>query len=62
MTDEKAKQPKKNPRAPRMDMPRQDPQERAHNFYEVALGYDKEMAVAEAERCMFCKKPLCVMG
>ncbi len=32
------------------EMPVQDPQVRAHNFDEVALGYDEETAVAEAER------------
>ncbi len=46
----------------RVDMPRQDPKERIKNFNEVALGYTEEMAVAEAERCLLCKKPLCVEG
>ena len=43
-------------------MPTQDPQERIHNFYEVALGYPQERAVLEASRCIQCKKPLCVTG
>ena len=30
-------------------MPEQDPAVRAQNFDEVALGYDEETAVAEAE-------------
>ena len=46
----------------RQEMPRQDPLERARNFFEVALGYTQEMAVAEAERCLQCKKPLCRDG
>ena len=31
-------------------MPTQDPQVRAHNFDEVALGYTEEMAIDEANR------------
>ena len=44
------------------DMPVQDPKVRAHNFDEVALGYDEETAVAEAERCLNCKVPQCRKG
>ena len=36
-------------------MPEQDPKVRAHNFQEVALGYDEDTAIAEAERCLHCK-------
>lgn len=43
-------------------MPEQDPKVRAHNFYEVALGYDEETAVAEAQRCLHCKVPMCRKG
>ena len=43
-------------------MPEQDPQVRAHNFKEVALGYTPEMAIAEANRCLGCKNPKCVEG
>ena len=43
-------------------MPVQDAQVRAHNFDEVALGYDEETAVAEAERCLHCKVPQCRKG
>lgn len=46
----------------RVPMPCQPPQERNHNFLEVALGYDGEMALAEAQRCLQCKRPLCVTG
>lgn len=43
-------------------MPEQDPQVRARNFKEVALGYTAEMAIEEAGRCLNCKKPKCVEG
>ena len=43
-------------------MPELDPQVRAHNFQEVALGYDEETAVAEANRCLGCKNPQCRPG
>jgi len=43
-------------------MPAQDPGVRAHNFGEVALGYDMVMAVEEANRCIQCRRPLCVTG
>ena len=46
----------------RTPMPEQDPDVRARNFNEVALGYTPEMAVAEAKRCLQCKKPFCVDG
>ena len=44
------------------EMPTQEPQVRAHNFEEVALGYTKEIAVAEANRCLNCKNRPCVQG
>ena len=44
------------------EMPTQDPAVRAHNFSEVALGYDSETAVAEASRCLNCKNQPCVSG
>ncbi|MCK4937683.1 MAG: NADPH-dependent glutamate synthase [Methanosarcinales archaeon] len=46
----------------RNDMPRQDPDKRRSNFGEVALGYSHEQALAEASRCIQCKKPSCVAG
>lgn len=49
-------QPKKN------EMPVQQPLVRAGNFYEVALGYTPELAVAEAKRCLNCKNRPCVEG
>ncbi|MBP1625354.1 MAG: Glutamate synthase, partial [Acidobacteria bacterium] len=46
----------------RTAMPEQDPKVRAANFEEVAQGYSLEMAFAEADRCLQCKKPKCVPG
>jgi glutamate synthase (NADPH/NADH) small chain len=47
---------------PRQKMPEQDPRRRKHNFEEVPYGYDEELAVTEAKRCLKCKKPLCMKG
>ena len=44
------------------EMPAQDPKVRAHNFEEVALGYEEAVALAEAERCLNCKNQPCVSG
>lgn len=41
-------------------MPEQAPEKRIHNFDEVTLGYSREQALAEASRCLDCKKPHCV--
>ena len=38
----------------------QAPDDRIHNFDEVSKGLTEEQAVAEASRCLHCKKPLCV--
>lgn len=46
----------------RVPVREQDPKVRAANFEEVCLGYNEEEAVAEAERCLNCKKPMCVSG
>lgn len=46
----------------RQGMPKQDPAVRRRNFHEVALGFTPEQAVAEAKRCLKCKKPLCREG
>lgn len=46
----------------RAPMPCQPAEERRHNFKEVALGYDEATAMAEAGRCLQCKKPGCVTG
>ena len=44
------------------EMPTQEPQVRAHNFNEGALGYDEATAIAEASRCLSCKNQPCVSG
>lgn len=44
----------------RHSMPAQNPHERIRNFDEVALGWDGDTAMAEAMRCLICKKPQCV--
>ena len=43
-------------------MPAQPPEDRINNFKEVALGFTPELALAEAERCLNCKDPLCMKG
>jgi len=43
-------------------MPCKDPEERRHNWEEVAEGYSAERAVAEAERCLNCQDPVCEQG
>ena len=43
-------------------MPSQEPNVRNKNFDEVALGYTKEDAVNEAQRCLNCPKHPCVDG
>ena len=47
---------KKNP------MPEQDAAVRAANFKEVALGYTRQIAMEEADRCLNCKHAPCVSG
>jgi glutamate synthase (NADPH) small chain len=46
----------------RNEMPRQEPETRARNFKEVALGYSAEQALKEASRCLQCPKRPCVSG
>jgi len=40
----------------------QDPKVRATNFDEVCLGYNKEEAIEEANRCLNCKNAQCIKG
>lgn len=46
----------------RTPMREQEPAARARNFAEVALGYSKEEALLEAERCLMCADEPCVRG
>jgi glutamate synthase (NADPH) small chain len=48
-------------RSPR-PMPEQHPEERVGNFKEVPLGYTKEDAIYEAQRCLQCSPSPCVNG
>ncbi|PIE61270.1 MAG: glutamate synthase (NADPH), homotetrameric [Desulfobacterales bacterium] len=52
----------KKVKADRVVMPEQDPDVRRRNFKEVPLGLTEELAMAEAKRCMQCKKPACMEG
>src|SRR3974377_42832 len=56
------KPPVKRSKAPRHAMPEQSARRRVHNYEEVPKGYSSETAIAEAERCLDCKKPHCVEG
>jgi glutamate synthase (NADPH/NADH) small chain len=47
---------------PRQKMPEQSPQERIKNFKEVPFGYTPQLAMMEAQRCLQCKKAVCVGG
>ncbi len=46
----------------KVKMPEQEPDIRNKNFKEVALGYDEQMAIEEAQRCLNCKHKPCVSG
>ncbi len=47
-------------KTPRQKPREQDPKVRAHNFDEVSYGLTEHQALAEASRCLQCKKPRCV--
>lgn len=44
------------------EMPSEEPKVRARRMTEVALGYTREQAVVEANRCLQCKNRPCVGG
>ena len=46
----------------RTAMPVLDPVARVRSFDEVALGYDLDAAIVEADRCIRCTKPKCIEG
>jgi glutamate synthase (NADPH/NADH) small chain len=54
--------PKERMQREQIPMPEQKPEVRSHNFKEVPLGYTKEQAIYEAQRCMQCKNPKCMQG
>ncbi|MFT3831359.1 MAG: NADPH-dependent glutamate synthase [Opitutaceae bacterium] len=59
---EKKLSPKERMAIQRQAMPEQDAVARAANFKEVNLGFDEQLALLEAERCIQCKNPKCVEG
>ena len=54
--------PKPKVKKDAVSMPKQKPEFRRRNFDEVALGYDEEQALEEANRCLQCPKPQCITG
>ena len=54
--------PKERMKREPVSMPEQDPKERSHNFKEVPLGYTREQAIYEAQRCLQCKNAKCMKG
>jgi glutamate synthase (NADPH) small chain len=52
---------KERMKIPRVVMPEQDPLVRAGNFKEVNLGLEHAAALQEAQRCIACAKPGCVV-
>jgi len=59
---EKTEKKEKKGKVPRQAMPEQDPKKRIRNFNEVPYGYNAELALKEASRCIQCKKPTCIEG
>ena len=54
--------PKDRMAIPQQIMPTGEPKARARLMNEVALGYTKEQAIVEANRCLQCKNEPCVKG
>jgi len=53
-SDIKVTIPEGTKKTPRMGMPELAVEERRSNFREVSLGFTREMAIAEAQRCLNC--------
>ncbi|HEX2832066.1 MAG TPA: NADPH-dependent glutamate synthase [Thermoanaerobaculia bacterium] len=53
---------KERMKLPRQHMPEREATVRAHNFEEVNLGFDPELATQESLRCLTCAKPTCTRG
>ena len=47
---------------PRQPIPARDPEERIQDFNEVTLGFTESLVLLEAQRCLQCKRPVCVAG
>jgi len=54
--------PKERLKIPRQKMPEQAAEQRSHNFQEVNLGLEMEVAKREASRCLECSSAACVSG
>jgi glutamate synthase (NADPH/NADH) small chain len=54
--------PKERMAIPKQKMPEQDPHKRRNNFDEVNFGFNKDLAILEAQRCLQCKTPTCIDG
>ena len=54
--------PVKNDGQKAVQMEKLESKKRRCSFDEVALGYNEEQALREAQRCLTCKKPQCVEG
>lgn len=46
----------------RQGMPTRDPATRIRSFEEVNLGFTDQLALHEAMRCLYCRRPTCVDG
>ncbi len=46
----------------RQAMPERDAAERSTNFSEVNLGFTAGLAMLEAQRCLMCRRPVCIEG
>jgi len=55
-------QPTKKTVLPRVPMTERAAEQRVRDFGEVPRGYAAEEAIAEARRCLQCKKPVCISG
>lgn len=62
MENSKSKDNDKLIKKQKIKMQEQQPLGRIKNFNEVALGYGEDEALAEASRCLQCKKPKCTEG
>lgn len=54
--------PKERMKREQVPMSEQCPGERKCNFKEVPLGYSREQAIYEAQRCLQCKNAKCITG
>jgi len=53
---------KERMKMPRQHMPERDAEARSHSFEEVNLGFNPDLAMQEALRCLSCAKPTCIKG